>query len=739
MSLEPKLRTDLVVSRQEAAGEVRYVIKEPRTGRFFQLRELEYAVARRLDGATPLDPIARAVGAEAGVEADAEAVRPFVEQLGRRGLLEEAPDARPAAATGPVRGNILWLRLKAFDPDRLFDWLIGKIRFFFTPYFVVGAIALIAWAVLTAVMNAAEIQSDLVRLWRVENLVLAWVTMLAVTTLHEFAHGLTCKRFGGHVHEIGFLLIYFQPAFYCNISDAWLFPQKSRRLWVTAAGGFFELTLWGLAALVWRVTERGVWVSDAALIVMATSGIKQFFNLNPLIKLDGYYLLSDWLEIPNLRQRAFQYVGGLFKGLLGAPRPVPVLEATPRERRVFLGYGVLAAGFSYWLLTVVFLRFAGWFTTMWQGWGAVLSAGLLAAVVGSVRGKPLLRWPTWLSPRNHRVRLLTFTAALLALLYVLPVDLKVGGEFEVAPRQNADVRAQVEGTIAAVFVKEGERVAAGDTLAQLSDRDIGARLRMAAAQLGEKRAQLRLLEAGPRVEEVEVARLAVAKAEERLRLARQELDRMRALASRDAASREELERAEGAVSLRTTELAEEQGRLRVLTAGSRPDAIAAIRQEIARADAERRQLNEQVGQVWITTPHAGVVTTPKLHQRVGEYVKTGDLIAEVHALEMVAAEIAVSERDIGEVRVGQRGVVRLRAYPDRAFEGRVTAVAPAASDLPGMRGKFVKVTIELPNPDGLLKPQMTGHARIYCGERRALDVLTRRFRRFVRVEFWSWW
>ncbi|MGH7567870.1 MAG: PqqD family peptide modification chaperone [Gemmatimonadales bacterium] len=734
-----KLRDDLIVSRQETASGMVYVLKDPRTARFFRLQEIEYAIARRLDGSTPLADVARAVAVELGVEADEDALRPFVEQLRSRGLLEAGSDDAAPYTNQHARGNILWFRIKAFDPDRLFDWLIPKIGFLFTRYYVVGAIALIGWAILTAVMNAAEIQADLTRLWRVESLVFAWFTILAVTTLHEFAHGLTCKRFGGHVHEIGFLLIYFQPAFYCNISDAWLFPEKSRRLWVTAAGGFFELTVWGLATLVWRITERGVWVSDAALIVMATSGIKQFFNLNPLIKLDGYYLLSDWLEIPNLRQRAFQYVGDLVKRAVGAPRVVAVREPTPRERRLFLGYGLLAVSFSYWLLTVVFLRLANWFTSSWQGWGFMLSTALFAAVVGSVTGKSLLRWPAWLSPRNHRVRLAALVVGVLGLLYIVPVQLKVGGEFEVAPGQNADIRAQVEGTIAAVFVKEGARVTGGDTLARLSDRDLGAQLRMAEAQLGERRAQLRLLEAGPRPEEIEVARLAVAKAEGHLRLATQELERMRALAAREAASREELERAEGAVAVRTTELAEERGRVRILTAGSRPEAIAAMREEIARAEAELEHLKDQVRDVWVTASHGGVVTTPKLHERVGEYVKPGDLIAEVHALETVTAEIAVSERDIGDVAVGQRGAVRLRAFPERTFEGRVTAIAPAAGDVPGMRGKFVKVTIELPNPEGRLKPQMSGYARIYCGERPALDALTRRFRRFIRVEFWSWW
>lgn len=96
---------------------------------------------------------------------------------------------------------------------------------------------------------------DVARLYRFDALLLAWVTILLVTTAHEFAHALTCKRFGGEVHEIGFLLLYFQPAFYCNISDAWLFPEKSKRLWVTFAGAYLETFVWSIATLVWWVAE----------------------------------------------------------------------------------------------------------------------------------------------------------------------------------------------------------------------------------------------------------------------------------------------------------------------------------------------------------------------------------------------------------------------------------------------------------------------------------------------------
>src|SRR5439155_23986335 len=127
-------------------------------------------------------------------------------------------------------------------------------------------------------------------------LVWLWLAMCAVSTAQEFAHGLTCKHFGGEVRELGALLIYLQPALYCNVSDAWLFPEKRKRLWVGFAGAYFEMFLWACALLLWRVTDSETSLNFAALCVLATSGVKTLLNLNPLIKLDGYYLLSDLLD-----------------------------------------------------------------------------------------------------------------------------------------------------------------------------------------------------------------------------------------------------------------------------------------------------------------------------------------------------------------------------------------------------------------------------------------------------------
>jgi putative peptide zinc metalloprotease protein len=761
VSTEPTLRKDLVVSRMETPEGPRFVLKDPRTQRYFRLREAEYAVARRLDGRTSAEDLASALATELDVEIDAASLEAFVGQLRHQGLLHD-PTAPPPPRQGFVRGTPLYLRFRAFDPDRLLDWLIPKVRFFFTPYFVVSAAVLLTWAVLTVITHRAAIMQDLERLWNFQSLFVAWLVILFVVTLHEFAHGLTCKHFGGKVHEMGFMLIYFQPAFYCNVSDAWLFPEKSKRLWVTAAGAYFELFVWSVATLAWVVVEPGTWVSGLALIVMATSAIKQFFNLNPLIKLDGYYFLSDLLDAPNLRQRALSYLGNRVRRLVGAVETPVSLEASPRERAIFVAYGAMAFVFSYWFLANIVLGIGGYLTSRYQATGFAVFTAFLGLVFPQPlrrllgRGKSNKAMPTAAAPataetptppsgggksarRKRRGQWLLLVVLLFVLGFVARIPLRVAGSFELLPARNADVPATLDGVIEQIYVEEGSVVEAGDTIARLSEYERRERLRALEADVAEREAQLQLLQAGARQEEIALARLAVARAEEPLRVAEAEAERVRTLAARQVATRAELERAEEQVTVLANELEQARGRLAMLRAGNRPEEIAAMAQAVARAKAERNRLEGEIARLVMVAPHGGVVMTPRLSQKVGEYVKPGDLIAEIHALDRLTAEIGVSERDIGEVRLGQPVALRLRAYPNRTFRGTVTRIASAAADTGWREERTVRVEVDLPNVDHVLRPMMTGYARIHVGDRRALDVLTRRVRRYIRVEFWSWW
>src|SRR5262249_31961120 len=236
------------------------------------------------------------------------------------------------------RQSILHWRKNFFDPDRLFTWLAPRIPFFWTRAFLMTSAGSILFAALLLWVERGQVVSTASNALRWETAVLVWLTLFVVTMLHEFAHGLTCKRHGGEVHEIGFLLLFFMPCFYCNVSDAWLLREKSRRLWVTFAGSYFELFLWSLAVFAWRLTQPDSRPNYLAFVVVSACGVRTLFNFNPLLKLDGYYLLSDWLELPNLRQRSLDHFNGQLRRLLwGAPRP-----AGEPGARLLLGFGLVS-------------------------------------------------------------------------------------------------------------------------------------------------------------------------------------------------------------------------------------------------------------------------------------------------------------------------------------------------------------------------------------------------------------
>jgi len=802
------LRRDLVVSRQETPEGVHVVIKDPGTGRFFRLREVEYFIAQRLDGTTSLELVAQEVEERFGRRPAAATLDKFIERLRRLGLLNEqaAHGSGGRSRNGAIRGSLLYLRLTAFDPDRLLNRLVGRVRFCFSRGFVIATATLVAMASAIAIVNSDDITRDVTGLYRIEMVLVAWLIVFTVNVAHEFGHSLACKHFGGEVREMGLLLIYFQPAFYCNVSDAWLFPEKAKRLWVSFAGPYVELILWAVATVTWRVTEPTTLLNSIALIIFVTSGIKLFINLMPLIKLDGYYLLSDYLGVPNLRARAFRYLRHCVDRLWTAAPPESTV--TPRERRIYLTYGILAASYSVFLLGYVALIAGDFLVHRYHAVGAFIYAGLMLtffrrplrtalAKTSAVVTRNRFRMP---SGRRPVVILVILVIALVVLL-LGRMDLKVAGEFKVLPIRQADVRAAVDGIIEEIYVDEGDRVDKGTRIARLSDRDFNAELRKIEAEISEKHAKLRLLQAGPRREEIALAQdglataqtrleharkryteaqhmhaervirltTTVEKATERLSYAQRFLDMFKELSGRELVALKQVLEAEETVAVRTKEhqeaqaelkmaqaddLAEPrkalavaekeeqeaQARLTLLRAGTRSEDIEAAEAEIARLKSQRRYLLEQLELGSVTSPIPGVITTPKPREKKGQHMKKGDLVVEVHELTTISAEIAISEKEIGDIKVGQQVALKARAFPEETFAGTVTSIAPAAlkEEQPG-RDKIVRVMTETDNRTFRLKPEMTGNAKISCGPRRILELLTRRVARYVRVEFWSWW
>ena len=496
MNPTPRLRTDLILVEQTYRGEQTYIVKDPVTHKYFRFRPIEVIVMQALDGQRTVSEAAAAL-ADEGVPVTESTLAGFAHTLDRMGLLEKTlgertvlelerlrAERRSRQKKPMFRGSLMRMRWSIGDPDALFDRWMPRLRFFFsTPFFVLSAALFLAylmvlalkWGYFTAGVVALYTPSE----FTLEKIAIILMTTVGIVGIHEVGHGVTCKHFGGKVHEMGAMLIYFNPAFYCNVNDAWTFPQRSARLWVTAAGSWIQLVIAGIAALVWWAAVPGTAVSDVALTaVVVGGGLTVLANANPLIPLDGYYALSDWLEISNLRQRAFKHAGWLVRRKV-LRLDVPEPPVAPDERRVLVIYGILAVLYIGTILTVVALTAYGWIS---GALGVVAGLLFLGAVLMMLRGKLLEGWRTLrAAAREHGSRLRGSPAmrkaavggALLGLLLLfLPWPVTVSGAFTALPPHALALEAPEDAVVSQVMVREGMRVAAGAPLLRLRNLEL---------------------------------------------------------------------------------------------------------------------------------------------------------------------------------------------------------------------------------------------------------------------------
>ena len=495
MSGLPKLRTDLVLVEQTYRGEQSFIVKDPETRKYFRFRPLEVMVMQSLDGSrTPAD----AAGAlrEAGVKVSAAAVEGFAGKLRSMGLLERTlrersvlllerlrAERRRRLGTGPFKGDMMRLRWSVGDPDHFMDRWLPRIRFLFTPAFIKLSLVLFALYFLVISVRWAEFSRALADVYllrmSVTTYVILWVVSMVIIVAHELGHGFTCKYFGGQVHEIGAMLLYFEPAFYCNVNDAWTFPELRSRLWVTAAGSWIQFVLASIAAIVWWAATPGTVLSEVALAAVLFGGVTTILvNANPLLPLDGYYALSDYLEVPNLRQRSFGYLFWLIKTrVLRLDLSEP--PADDREKRIFVWYAVLAAVYIGMTLSFSAAVAFGWLDRVLGTVGILIFAVLAWRTVW----KPLREstrylveaWrsrPDVLRGRTVRQRLLFGLGAVVLIGLVVPRPITVTAPFAVAPALSLPVTAPDSGLIQRVYVREGTGVTPGTPLIEMRNFDL---------------------------------------------------------------------------------------------------------------------------------------------------------------------------------------------------------------------------------------------------------------------------
>lgn len=678
----------------------------------------------------------------------AEALREFVSRLAGIGLLvgTEPEAARPARVrsrhSADDRGisRYFMITLRAFDPDRVLEAIGGKISFVFTRGFVFAALAVVSVAAVTAFANREIIWDGMGNVFKFRNLVLAWIGVLSVGMIHEMAHAATCRHFGGRVREMGVLLLYFQPCLFSNVSDAWLFGSKAHRMWVTFAGGFVELIVWATAVLAWRVTAPETTLHHLSFIIMAASGLTLLFNFNPLIRLDGYYLLSDYLDMPNLRRNAFGYIRALLaKGFLGVETGQKPLGG--REKRIYITYGLVALAYTVGLVGYVLFRLSRFLVHTYGWWAlALVMFGALYAVRNLVKEaaedaveKASEHKEEVLKRKRVRAFPIVLLAVVLLLLFV-PWPLKISGDFVLLAEKRATLRAEIEGTVAKVHVEEGDRVEAGQAVVSLVDAEIESEIKQRDAEIAEAEANIALLTKGARPQEIEAARSRVKAAEVSLQLERSNLERAQELLKKELISEDEYERAASTEKLREQELEGARAELSLLLAGSRPEEIEEAKAKLERLRAARDLLEYKRQTATVRSPIDGVILTPSMEQLAGAYLQFGDEICEIADKSVMEAEIAVPEKEMSDVALDQKVKIKAKGFPSLSFYGRVTEIAQKAD--PGEKQNYVKVTSIIENPDGILRPGMTGKAKIYCRRSSPLRILIRRIVRSIRTEFW---
>ena len=531
MNPRPKLRADLVLVEQTYRGEQSYILKDPESRKYYRFGPVEVRVMQALDGERTTAEAAKALVA-GGLRVSSAVVEKFALKLAAMGLCERTVGERSVLLMERLRaerrrrlggtwfqGDILRLRWSVGDPDKLLDRWLPRLRFFFTPAFVAISLALFALYFLIIAVKWPEFSRTIADIYTFQldlrTLVLLWVTGSVIIVFHELGHAFTCKYFGGQVHEIGAMLIYFEPAFFCNVNDAWTFPELKARLWVTAAGSWIQLVLASIAAIIWWAVAPGTVVSEVAFATVIIGGITTvLMNLNPLIPLDGYYALSDYLEVPNLRQRAFAHLSWLGKTRvlrLDASKPL----ADEREERIFFIYAALSITYIALILGFVALNVYGWLN------GALGFIGtLIFAMGGWLALRPRLRGlrqtartvlqrhgPEW---KTRRVKPLLVALAMLVLLGVLvPWPISIPGRFTVAPAGAISLTAADSGIVDRVFVREGSRVGAGSSLIKIRNLDL--ERQVVATQRVSDSLMRRSREAWARDLTAEVARLDAAR------------------------------------------------------------------------------------------------------------------------------------------------------------------------------------------------------------------------------------
>lgn len=476
----PRLRRDLKLSFHEFKGQRCAVLEDPITGKYHRIGLPEYNLIRLFDGQCTFGEAFSRASLESGSAALSEnqavsllswTIETRLADLGAHPPPEAVEKLRRRQMSGSFRNvfNLLFIRFPIGRPDRLVGQALPFTSWLCHPLFAALWVIVVATGIITVAINWDQLIAGTRGFLSSGNWLWLLLVYIGLKFWHECWHALVCRYYGGEVKECGVLLVLFIPLTYVDASSSWSLPSRWQRIKVAGAGIYGEFFLAGIAALVWAFSEPGL-VQMLALNTMIIASVSTLlFNVNPLMRFDGYYILSDLLEIPNLATRSNRLLKLLSKKHLLAVKDLPSSDWPERETWIFLLYGL--ASLLWRLLVITTLLIAA--TFLFQGGGLLIAviafffwlipilSSLLAYLKDRERADAPRVWGAAL-----RVSLITL---ILAAIFLTPYrsNVRVPGLLRYA--EETIVRAEAPGFLTAVHVHDGQWIEEGHPLVTIEN------------------------------------------------------------------------------------------------------------------------------------------------------------------------------------------------------------------------------------------------------------------------------
>lgn len=371
-----RLRADLIIQKQYFKNEEYFVIKDPLALTYFRLRPEDAFIISLLDGKKNLKAIAVEYSNQyPNSTHDLKDIAAFIQQLGLGGLLninaqrfvDFARNKHQGTGGGLLKlwmksmSKLIFLKVPLIDPSPWLGKVTSKITFVWSRWFVISCLAFFTWTIFWLLVNRTAFSQNDISFLSPSNLFLMWMCIIFVKTCHEFGHATTCRFYGGEVHEIGVCLICLTPCGYVDASDAYMMKHKRYKIYTTLAGVFTEFIIASICAHAWLYLSPGLLKNITFNLMFVASINTIFFNMNPLMRFDGYYVVSDLADIPNLRTKSINYCSYRIQQFLFG------IRNTLQERffdihtdgRFFVIYAISAflyMGFIIYSLSQIFAR-----------------------------------------------------------------------------------------------------------------------------------------------------------------------------------------------------------------------------------------------------------------------------------------------------------------------------------------------------------------------------------------------